>query len=55
MQCLIAPTRAEADPHMAKLNLYLAIPSLRNLPFVGPALVIVWVLLCVSSLLLDFL
>jgi hypothetical protein len=56
MQCLSAPTRKEVDEAHAQCQLLeIGVMSIRNLRFKKKITVIMWAILCVSSLPLSFL
>ncbi|KAL5319628.1 hypothetical protein ACEPPN_012683 [Leptodophora sp. 'Broadleaf-Isolate-01'] len=51
MQVLGAPTRAQVDAaHRKQVSLFIGVPNLRNLKWVGSRRLILWLLLCLSAL-----
>jgi hypothetical protein len=56
LQILGAPTRRQVDEaHSRKISLYIGVPNLRNMRFVGFRRVMLWVILVVSALPLHLL
>lgn len=56
MQVLSAPTRHQVDrAHAAQTSLLIGVPNMKNLGWIGPRRVILWLLLAVSTLPLHLL
>jgi hypothetical protein len=56
MQCISAPTRKEVDrAHARRIWLDIGVPSMRNLQWLSSGKVILWLLLCLTSVPLHLL